>query len=901
MCRKQGQRPEMDILPEDITPVKYEIELHPDLEKHVFTGSELVHFSVSNATNKVHLHAKDLTVTAGTARFTQGGVSQTAVSVTLNNQTTVLTIEFPNSFTVGQPGSLDLEFQGTLNDQMAGFYRSGYTDVHGKPKIMGTTQLEAIDARRMFPCVDEPAKKAVFELTVVVDAALSVVSNMPEAKRTLIAATATVAGVPQPTTLQRVTFLPTPIMSSYLLALCIGEFEFIQRTTKNGTLFRVLCTPGKAHMCEFALEIGIKSLEFYEEFFAIPYPLPKMDMIAVPDFAMGAMENWGLVTYREIDLLCDLNTVSVARKVRLASVVAHELAHQWYGNLVTMTWWNNLWLNESFATFMQSHCLDKIQLEWNIWDQYVNDDLHRARALDGLRSSHPIEVPIPKAEDVEQVFDAISYSKGCSVVRMLMKVMGEEAFREGVRAYMKEHAYGNTVSEDLWDAMQHAADEAAQKTNAVPLDIIGMMQSWISEMGFPVLSVGKTGSDGKCKLSQRWFLSDGSTQPGDETKCWRIPMFVDSDKCEFILAEKEAMVKLPGSSGKVNFNEAAPIRVNYEDPAHITALLERVKDKTLPTSDRVGLLSDARSFARSGLKTIDDLLEVLLSYKNEDNADVWAGIEATIGAVDRILCGGLKKKDQFTRLVMDKLVGPRLKAIGWDNTKNSTDNEKKLRGVLLRLAGSYATDAELVKEARRRYNAYVEDKNTQLLSDDTRTAVFRIVLANPESKEENEATWTYLKSVAEDKTSSQTTKLNVYSALGFAKDVSLKLATLDWCLTDKIKTQDFFYPMMGVRASGEEGADAAWNWIGKNFEAARTRVAKASPSLLASLVQSCAAGGVTYERAKDIEARYKDIPSLTRTVANMVEATNGNAAFLDRCRNTRAALDDKFWDHLLKL
>jgi aminopeptidase N len=348
-------------------------------------------------------------------------------------------------------------------------------------------------------------------------------------------------------------------MSSYLVACCIGQFEFVQSTTKRGTLVRVLCTPGKARLCEFALDVGVRSLEFYEDFFDLPYPLPKMDMIGVPDFAMGAMENWGLVTYREIDLLCDPSTVSVARKTRLASVIAHELAHQWFGNLVTMDWWDDLWLNEGFATFMQSYCCDHLFPTWGVWDQYVADDLERALSLDGLRSSHPIQVPIPRAEDVEQVFDAISYCKGASVVRLAFNVLGAQVFRDGLRQYMRHFAFGNTVTSDLWQSLQLAADKSAVKVNVAPL-----MKSWTEQMGYPVLTVSDD-----LQVRQSWFVSDGSHQPEDDQKLWQIPLFLNSDKMHALMQAKSEKVTAPAlkeSWLKFNFGQLAPLRVIYDSP-----------------------------------------------------------------------------------------------------------------------------------------------------------------------------------------------------------------------------------------------------------------------------------------------------------------------------------------------
>lgn len=882
MCNKVRAKLPRTVLPTLVQATKYKSHFEPCLKTFSFSGHQTVSLNVNTAVRSITLHAKDILVESPVNFVDCNGETVVSSCMTMNSVDSTLKMEFPTDLPVGT-GSLMMNFKGTLNDQMAGFYRSGYLDLHGKKQYMGTTQMEPIDARRMFPCVDEPAAKAVFELSVSVPADLMVLSNMPESKKTF-----RLSGEPTGNQLlQDIEFMPTPKMSSYLVAMCIGHFEFVQATTKRGTLVRVLATPGKANQCEFALDVGVRCLEFYEDFFALDYPLPKLDMIAVPDFSMGAMENWGLVTYREIDLLCDPKTVSALRMQRLASVVTHELAHQWFGNLVTMEWWDDLWLNEGFATFMQTLSADALFPEWKLWDQYISDDLDRARSLDGLRSSHPVQVPIPKAEDVEQVFDAISYAKGCCVVRVIYHVLGPEKFKAGIQQYMKRHAMGNTVTDDLWNALEEANGASKGWT------VGELMGSWTQQMGYPVLKVKLSTEKKSLVINQDWFLADGSKRDGDDKQVWMVPVFVGTSAGGapemHIIKEKESLIPIPANFDianprswlKVNFGEIVPIRVQYESRELLDSLLRN--SASLCVVDRVGLLSDARALTRAGLMNIGEVLTILKSYKNEANCDVWSGIEATVVNIEKI-AANLSKSSELASLVM-ALVRPQLTRIGWDPKPTDKDGEKRLRACLFRLLSSFATNpdaSDIRLEAIRRFNEFRADQSTGLIVDDTRTAIYRLALAAPEEKDEGRSGWEFLKRLVEDPHCTQTHKLNIYSALGYVRNAGLKKATLDWTLTKHIKTQDFFYPIGAVRTSNNEGSEIAWEWIKINFPHCKERLAKASFSLLASVINQACAGNVLASRADEIEKTYGGYQSMSRIIAQLVESIRSNASFLER-------------------
>eukprot|EP00667_Euglena_gracilis_P009005 EG_transcript_9139 len=360
---------------------------------------------------------------------------------------------------------------------------------------MAVTQFQAADARRCFPCWDEPAPKAVFDITLVVPSDVNAVSNMPVSQ---------VECLPNKT--KRVSFLPSPKVSTYLLAIAVGEFESTQTVTSGGTLLRVLCTPGRIAKCGYALRFAARVLEFYNGFFGVPFPLPKVDMLAVPDFAAGAMENWGLVTYREAAVLCDEETAATSQKQGICTCVAHELAHQWFGNLVTMQWWDDLWLNEGFANWTETFAVNSLNPEWRRWEQFVSWDQQAALRMDAMRSSHPIQVPIAHASEAEEVFDAISYSKGGSLVRLMYAVLGHEHFQAGLRLYFQRHAYGNTETTDLAQAWADVSGKPIPQ----------LLKSWTEKMGFPLIRVLQDPfeTDGQLAVEQQWFLADCTCRPG---------------------------------------------------------------------------------------------------------------------------------------------------------------------------------------------------------------------------------------------------------------------------------------------------------------------------------------------------------------------------------------------------
>ncbi|HYE99680.1 MAG TPA: M1 family metallopeptidase, partial [Planctomycetota bacterium] len=477
-------------LPSDAVPKAYRLTLEPDLNTLTFRGEVAIDLDLRRETRDVTLHAVDLDIL-------EARIDGRRAEVRLDAARDRATITADRPLTGS--ATLTMTFDGRLHEEMRGFYRSAYARADGTQAFMATTQFEATNARRCFPCFDEPALKATFDVTLVIPGDRTAVSNMPVTSDTRDADGR-----------RRLTFARSPVMSTYLLAFVVGELESLEGKTKDGVPVKVYATPGRAHLCRFALETAIRGLEWFDEYYGIPYKkaLPKCDLLAIPDFEFGAMENWGAITFRETAIFVDPEKSSIPQRRRVAEVVLHELAHQWFGNLVTPEWWSFLWLNESFATYMAYKAADALFPEWKVWEEYLAQITAAGKSLDSLRSSHPVEVVVRDSSEVDQIFDAISYNKGGSVLRMLEHAVGADAFRDGIRRYLRDHAYAAATTDDLWKALGAGAS---------------MMDGWTRRVGLPVVVARRDGA--RLKLRQERFLIDRDPKaPVEDPTTWDIPL-----------------------------------------------------------------------------------------------------------------------------------------------------------------------------------------------------------------------------------------------------------------------------------------------------------------------------------------------------------------------------------------
>jgi puromycin-sensitive aminopeptidase len=690
-------------LPTTVEPTRYELTLSPDLEAAAFSGEERVHLQFHEATDEILLNAAELEIHR--AELVGDDGTRRGASVTLHeaDERAVISLEEE-----APPGShvLELAFSGVLNDQLRGFYRSQFTDEGGTTHLIATTQFEATDARRAFPCWDEPDRKATFAVTLVVDDHLTAISNSEVAE-------VTDAGDGK----KRCRFEETMRMSTYLAAFVVGPFELTDPVDVDGVALRVACVPGKGDLTGFALEVGAHALRFFTDYFGIDYPAGKLDLIALPDFAMGAMENLGAVTFRETVLLIDPDRATRAELERVADVIAHEIAHMWFGDLVTMRWWNGIWLNEAFATFMEMLCVDDFRPDWLRW---VTFGLSRGSAMvtDGLGTTRPVEFPVDRPEDAEAMFDVLTYEKGAGVVRMLERYVGPDAFRRGIADYIAKHSYGNTETTDLWDAVEAATGEPARST----------MDSWIFQGGYPVVSVSTDDGDGTVTLSQRRFRYLPGEED-DDAALWKVPLLVRAAvrgevvRHRLLMGEETVTVDVGGRPDWVVVNEGGWgfYRVHYDQE-----LLERITADTdrLDALERFNLASDTWAAVVAGLSPVRNFLCLAPLYGEETHPSLWSAVLAPLEYLDRVM-----EPDHRPALqnYVRNLVGPAFERLGWAPADGEGETTRTLRGTLLRALGVLGADPAVRDEAREVQARYMADRDS--VDPDVAAACTAIVAA----------------------------------------------------------------------------------------------------------------------------------------------------------------------------
>ena len=548
-------------LPRTVVPSRYDLTLEPDLDTGTFDGAIEVALEILEPVTEIVLNANELRLDDATLTAADG--SQVEVSKVLtDDEAERATVDLAET---AQPGewSLRISFRGELNPRLTGFYRSTYRDDDGNTQVIGTTHFEATDARRAFPCWDEPDLKAVFATTLIVKDGLTAVSNGPEVERESLGDGRV-----------RIRFADTMKMSTYLAAWVVGPLELSEPADARGVPIRTVHVPGKGHLTSFASDVSVHSLNWFADYYGIPYPEAKLDNVAIPDFAQGAMENIGCVTYREQVLLIDPARSTQEEQLGVAETVAHELAHMWFGDLVTMRWWNGIWLNEAFATFMSMLAVDDFRPDWEIWNMFARDRTN-AFEVDALETTRPIEYEVRSPNDASGMFDTLTYVKGGAVLRMLEQWLGAERFRDGIRRYLGKHAYGNTETHDLWDALEEETGEPVRR----------VMDAWIFQPGYPAISVGLDGE--RVRFTQRRFLPSKD----DDDTTWPVPLMVrqvsgDQERVDRLLIEADgAELELlsPDAVVVANAGSASFVRVWYDD--ELRSRIVRSRDGR-PVADR---------------------------------------------------------------------------------------------------------------------------------------------------------------------------------------------------------------------------------------------------------------------------------------------------------------------------
>ncbi|CDS36412.2 puromycin sensitive aminopeptidase [Echinococcus multilocularis] len=904
-------------LPRAIKPINYKLDFIPNFTNFTFTADASVELQVVEPTNRIIFNSKGLEISS---------------------------VSYQDSEFSGV-GQLNLKFSGKFANDMLGLYRSTYTDKRGKESNILATQFESVYARRAFPCMDEPEHKATFDISIVGLDNQVALSNMPEISRDIVPTPEGCGEPPDGHHYVKVTFDRTPVMSTYIVAMVLGDFEYLSAKiptddTSNGcsssafgttespkTLpgqleIRVYTPLGKRNFGQYALTVARKSLSFYADLFGSLYPLPKLDLVAIPDFACGAMENWGLVTYRETALLIDPDNSSLLSNQYVALTVAHELAHMWFGNLVTMSWWTDLWLKEGFATWAEYLAVDHCFPDYDIWTLFVSREYIRALRLDELKSSHPIEVEVYSAQEVEEIFDEVSYQKGSCVIRMLHDHMGACLFHEGLKAYFEKFKYSNAKTEDLWTALETTGID----------NVAELMSLWTKQTGYPVISVRLIRArDGTYSIGvrQQRFLADGSSAKDDSPVRWRIPINVctvdDSNK---LLLRK--VMSIPSSSTSSSFPTKTPdhgdkdhsavetesksqeiiyalpdftdssrVRLNpdaigfyrvHYDSAMMDAILEAIGRGTVPERDRISLLDDQFALARAGFQGLDRVLQFCRAFVGETRYSVWSVLseglaqvrtlleEVSYPAGDDVIFPEASKEICGLNKLYIELALPVYEKIGFEPTSMDSNNDRLLRPIIISILGRIG-HGDVISKAQtafeRHYVAVTSAPDGQaatdqskLISPDLRTAVYCMCMRVGGDEEFGKLLELHERATLNDE------RVRILSSLGATTNADLIRRLFDLTFTEYVRKQDRFHTLLGVtRTPG--GRRALWNLVRGRI----TTLAEdlGTSHLLARVLEGSASDFASQARYDEIKAFYgeHEVPCL-RVIQQTLESVKIN-------------------------
>ncbi len=769
-------------LPRTVVPHHYDLEIEPDLHAATFAGRVRIDVEVVDATTDIVLNAVDLTVSEATVTGADGAPH--AAATTHDGAAERLTLVLDAALEPG-PATVELVFDGLLNDKLVGFYRSTFTDPDGETRTIATTQFESTDARRAFPCWDEPDLKATFAVALVHDAELLAVSSGPEIERTELGEGRV-----------RTRFGTTMVMSTYLLAFVVGPLLATDPVDVDGTPVRVVHAPGQGHLTSFALEAAAHSLRHFADYFAIPYPAEKLDLVALPDFASGAMENLGCITFREALLLLDPEDSTQPEQQRVADVIAHEVAHMWFGDLVTMKWWNGIWLKEAFATFCEMLSTDAWRPEWKVWEHF-GQGRSAAFDVDSLDNTRPIEFEVVSPADAEAMYDVLTYEKGAAVVRMLEQYLGEDRFRDGIRSYLRTHAHGNAETHDLWDAIEASTGEPARR----------IMDSWIFQGGYPLLTLERTSPTGVHLHQERFGYSaesaDGSWSvpavlgvgTGGERR--RVPVLLDGVDAEVDLGA-EPFDYVMGNADASGFYRVQPRGELTE--ALVVSLGE------LSAVERFGMVDDAWALVVADRAPVQDCIDLLAATAlGEEDLAVWRRMLEIVGTVDDHLEGA--SRDRHRRWAL-ALVTEALQRIGPQPVSGEPEDRAELRGALF-ATGGVLGEPEHVAEARRLLDQPADPARN--------VAAIKIVATNGDGEDFGRFVERY-----ENAAIPQDERRYLF-ALPLFRSPGEVARLIDLVDGGRIRTQDAAY-VLAVGLANVDAAPAVWSYVSSHWEELNKRL-----------------------------------------------------------------------------
>ena len=821
-------------LPRTVLPSKYAVSLSPDLDKASFTGSVTISAEATQTVNEIVLNAIELDIHAVE-------VNGSPVPFSLNEELERLIIDVAVS---PGPITLHISFTGTLNDKLRGFYRSTFTDENGAIRTIATTQMQSTDCRRAFPCFDEPDFKATFAIDITCDADLLAVSNGREIRRET-----------QPNGQVRIWFSETMLMSTYLVAFVVGPLEATEPVMVGSLPLRVIHVPGKSHLTEFGLRVGAFCIEWFENYYGIPYPSDKCDLLALPDFAAGAMENLGCITFREVLLLVDPATSTQIEQELVAAVVAHELAHMWFGDLVTMRWWNGIWLNEAFATFMEVAATDAFAPQWTMWTSF-GLDRSAAFEVDSLHSTRTVEFPVESPADADGMFDVLTYQKGGALLRMLEQYLGPDRFRAGVNHYLKKHSYGNTETGDLWDAIEYVVSTDGGEN--VP--VRALMDSWIWQAGYPLVSARVDGAE--LVLSQRQFTFDNTPN----ATLWVIPVHVrvGNEASKVLLNTDELRLPLANSSATVVVNAGGPgfYRVEYS-----TDLLSRITGTTLATLttlERYNLVDDAWNAVVAGALTTENFIEFARGFENENDLAVWQVLTKALTGLGRLI-----PRDNMApfNTFVSSLVTPAYTRLGESPAPNEDDLVSKLRGLLLSTLAIHGNNTAAQQRCRNILMNHAE-------SDPELVAASTTVVAATGNN--NDYEW-FVDKFTNAPTPQE--KVRMLYALAEFDDVELMTRTCRLAFSGDVKSQDAPFLLARCIANKNHG-EIAWAAVQENWTYANDTFPGNTIVRMVSTITTLN----TEALETQVNAFFSEhpIPQATKTLEQALERQKVNVALRSR-------------------
>lgn len=847
MCSTTPQR---EVLPTNVKPLRYDLTLEPLFDTFTFKGDLTIDLQVNDKSDTVTLNSLEIEVQSADVN----GEAVKSTSFDEDKQTVSFALALP--LEPGASAKLHIVFTRILNDKMAGFYRSSYTDDKGETRYLATTQMEPTDCRRAFPSFDEPALKAKFDISLISAKNLVHLSNM-DVKEV----------VELDGNKKKTVFNTTPLMSTYLVAFIVGDLKYVENNDYEKPI-KVWATPGSEHLGQYSADIAAKTLAFFDKKFDIPYPLPKLDMVAIHDFSAGAMENFGLITYRTVDLLLDPKNTNVNTMQRVTEVVMHELAHQWFGNLVTMDFWDGLWLNEGFATWMSWYACDSLYPDWKVWESYVADSLQHALTLDALRSSHPIEVPVKRADEINQIFDAISYSKGSSLLKMISRWLGEDVFVKGVSNYLKKHKWGNTKTSDLWEALSDVSGK----------DVVKVMDIWTKHVGFPIVHVQESGN-GELTLTQNRFLATADVKPEEDEVLYPVFLGLKTSKGTdeaAVLETRSKKIKLDTTDDfyKVNGDQSGIYRTAYT-PDRWVKLGDAGVSGKLTVEDRIGLVADASSLASSGFISTTALLDLVKSWSNEANYVVWDQILTSTAQIRAAMIFEDESVKEALNIFVADLISKKLKEVGYEFSESDSFADQQLKSSLF---GAAATTGhkEVVEYSLQAFQKFV-DGDEKAIHPNLRSAIFNTVAKLGDEKAFDQLYHIYTNPLSVEE------KIAALRAFGrFNDDAILDKVSSLLLKTDIIKAQDIYIPMQGMRAH-RKGIERLWKWFTENWD----EIYKLLPpglSMLGSVVTLASSGFTKVEQKLQVAQFFegKNTKGFDQSLAQSLDLITAKANWATR-------------------